>query len=256
MVKKALLIFLIFLSHICTYGQNVVVMSQNSGIGMQTYFYSGAGNSLQTEEIKKYWNEDYYINAVSYTSLGWFVAMSKGCGFTNQSYKQTSDWPDEWIHEKAKSGYLITTLHYSGSNWMVVASKGSSYTKQEIGSAPWDGMKDWIKKWWNEDYYITDIAVKDGLWTVVMSKTNLYSNQSYLWASSQSELEEKVKKKWEEGYRITALQCSGNNNWLCVMSVYVNSSSRGQTYRYGTSEIADFIKKNWDDNYRITYIGG
>lgn len=46
----------------------LVVAQQDTGMYNQTWFYGGSGNSLQEEKIKEYWNEDFYINSVAYTS--------------------------------------------------------------------------------------------------------------------------------------------------------------------------------------------
>lgn len=142
-------------------------------------------------KIKEYWNEDFYINSVAYTSKGWFVSMAKGLKWTNQSYSYKTSWPDEWIHEKRKDGYMITSLSSSNSNWMVVMSKNTDYKTQEICSAPWSTMKSWIKKWWDNDYYITSLTCRNGMWTVVMSKTSLYTDQSYMSSSTTSGIKEK-----------------------------------------------------------------
>lgn len=53
--------------------KTIIIMQDNTGLSSQSWFYSGSANSLQTEEIKKYWNEDKYITAAAYTSNGWFV---------------------------------------------------------------------------------------------------------------------------------------------------------------------------------------
>ena len=46
----------------------IVVTQQETGMYNQTWFYGGSGNSLQEDKIKEYWNEDFYINSVAYTS--------------------------------------------------------------------------------------------------------------------------------------------------------------------------------------------
>ena len=57
--------------------KTIIIMQDNTGLSSQSWFYSGSGNSLQTEEIKKYWNEDKYITTAAYTSNGWFVSMAR-----------------------------------------------------------------------------------------------------------------------------------------------------------------------------------
>ena len=219
----------------------LVVAQQDTGMYNQTWFYGGSGNSLQEEKIKEYWNEDFYINSVAYTSKGWFVSMAKGLKWTNQSYSYKTSWPDEWIHEKRKDGYMITSLSSSNSNWMVVMSKNTDYKTQEICSAPWSTMKSWIKKWWDNDYYITSLTCRNGMWTVVMSKTSLYTDQSYMSSSTTSGIKEKIKKKWEEGYRIIAFEFGGGE-YLCV--IWQETKLQCKVTKLSHRMLVDLLKKN------------
>ena len=252
---------LMFLCILCHLSLNIkaqsliIVAQQETGTYNQTWFSSGSGNQLQKEEIKKYWNEDLYINTVAYTSKGWFVTMVKGLKWTNQSYKYQSSWPDDWIHEKRKDVYMITSLSSSDSNWMVVMSENTDFSTQEICSAPWSTLKDWIKKWWDNDYYITSLTCRNGMWTVVMSKTSLYIDQSYMSSSTISGIQEKVKKKWEDGYRIIAFEYGGGE-YLCVMCKFANGKKPMQSYQIEPSNAKDFIKKKWDESYDVVYVGG
>ena len=235
--------------------KTIIIMQDNTGLSSQSWFYSGSGNSLQTEDIKKYWNEDKYITAAAYTSNGWFISMAKGTKWTNQSYKNTSQWPDSWVHEKMDAGYMITSLAASDNNWLIVMSEGSDYKKQEICGAPWSTVKEFIKKWWDEDYYITGIACQNGMLTVVMSLTDLYSGQSYFGASDTSTLKTKIKEKWDAGYIITALEYGGGE-FLCVMSKRKDGKFTKEYWQVNPSDVSKHIKEYWDQYYNISYIGG
>lgn len=48
-----------------------ILMEENDKLKEQTWFYSGSGGELQQSEIKKYWDQDKYITAASYTENGW-----------------------------------------------------------------------------------------------------------------------------------------------------------------------------------------
>ena len=137
-MKKVLVFISLFcFINLCSNAQSLIVVTQQeTGMYNQTWFYDGSGKSAQEDKIKEYWDEDFYINSVAYTSKGWFVSMAKGLKWTNQSYSYKTSWPDEWIHEKRKAGYMITSLSSSNSNWMVVMSKNTDYQTQEICSAP------------------------------------------------------------------------------------------------------------------------
>lgn len=256
-MKKVLVFISLFcFINLCSNAQSLIVVTQQeTGMYNQTWFYDGSGKSLQEDKIKEYWDEDFYINSVAYTSKGWFVSMAKGLKWTNQSYSYKTSWPDEWIHEKRKAGYMITSLSSSNSNWMVVMSKNTGYQTQEICSAPWSTMKSWIKKWWDNDYYITSLTCRNGMWTVVMSKTSLYTDQSYMSSSTTSGIKEKIKKKWEEGYRIIAFEFGGGE-YLCVMCKLAGNKTPMQSYQIDPSDVSGFIKEKWAESYNVIYTGG
>lgn len=247
--------FIAILLSVSVYSQsNIIVMETETSIGMQTYFTSGSSNGLQTDKIKEYWDQDYYITSAAHGTQGWFVTMSKGVKWTNQSYSYKDRWPDDWVHEMKEQGKFITSLASSDNKWFLVASTNSDYTKQEICAAPWSNLKEWITKWWNNDYYITSIACQNNMWTVVMSKTSLYKNQSYFWSTTTDELKKKISEKWNAGYYITALEYGGGE-YFCIMSQYADGKNHLQHWNIGSSYSKD-VKEYWDKNYRITYIGG
>lgn len=246
---------LIMVSNFAIAQSNIIVMQTETPIGMQVYFYSGSGNPIQENEIEKYWHEDYYITSVAYGTKGWFVSMSKGMKWTNQSYKKSSSWPDAFVHAEKEKGKFITSLAASDNQWLVVTSKNCDITQQEICGAPWDQLKEWIMKWWNSGYYITSIACQNSMWTVVMSKTSLYSQQAYMWAKTTDEMKKKINDKWSEGYSITAFEYGGGE-YFCVMSKFNPNKKCYQTWITNPSDIAKHIKENWDKLYRIVYIGG
>lgn len=247
--------FVLMSMSVMAQNKTIIIMQDNTGLSSQSWFYSGSANSLQTEEIKKYWNEDKYITAAAYTSNGWFVSMAKGTKWTNQSYHNTSQWPDSWVHEKMDAGYMITSLAASDNNWLIVMSEGSDYKKQEICGAPWSTVKEFIKKWWDANYYITGIACQNGMWTVVMSLTELYSGQSYFWASDTSTLKTKIKEKWDAGYIITALEYGGGE-FLCVMSKRKDGKFTKENWQVNPSDVSKHINEYWANSYKIAYIGG
>lgn len=257
-MKKVTLFLVLALASICSdsRGQTcIIVMDDNTSLGMQTYFASGSGNGLHGDEIKSYWDKDYYITAAAHGDVGWFISMSQGVKWTDQSYSYQDHWPDDWVFQRKGEGKFITSLASSDSRWLVVASANTDYTAQEICAAPWDNLKEWISKWWNNDYYITSIACQNGLWTVVMSKTTIYKNQSYFWATSTDKLKEKISEKWNSEYYITACEY-GNGEYFCIMSQYSDGKSRMQHWKTGSSGYKKDIKEYWDKSYRITYIGG
>ena len=41
----------------------------------QTWFSSGRGEALQQDEIREYWDKDYYITSAAYTKDGWLPCV-------------------------------------------------------------------------------------------------------------------------------------------------------------------------------------
>lgn len=257
-IAKCTLCFMAFVC--CFLNSNAqvtaIVATKDSGLSSQTWFTTGKNGDMRENDIKNHWNYDRYITAAGYTSNGWFIAMSKGVPWTNQSYRTSSQWPDSYVHEQKDKGYMITSLASSNTRWLVVTSQGTGISDQQICSAPWSSLKEWIKGWWDKDYYITCIACQNSLWTVVMSKgTGIkYTTQSYFGADSTSELKKKIKEKWDEGYLITALEY-GDDSYLCVMSKSPGSSSGVQSWIINTDFEKD-LKERSGEGYLITYIGG
>ena len=146
-MKRKLSFFIVVLCVTCTISKaqttSIVVMEDKTPYGMQTYFSSGNGG-LQTSEIKSYWDQNYYITSVAYGSFGWFVTMSQGTGWTDQSYSYRNRWPDDWVQQQKSAGNYITSLASSENMWLVVTSANSDYSAQEICAAPWSSLKEWI----------------------------------------------------------------------------------------------------------------
>jgi len=255
---KYIAVLLIVIANIAiTYAQTtIVITTSDSGYTNQSWRSCGSGNAFDKETVKKYWNEDKYITSVAWTSRGWFYAMNKGVKWTDQLYRITSNWPDDFVHEYKEKGYMITSLASSDSNFLVVVSKNTGITDQQICSAPWSSLKDWIKQWWDKEYRVTSIACKSGLWTVVMSKGSQYNAQAYMWSDSADGISNKLKEYWDKGYIITALEYGGGE-FFCIMSTTSTSSSAGQSkFIKSSSDPESFIDEAWGKGWNITYIGG
>lgn len=107
-----------------------VTMSENSGIGMQTY---KTDTSWPADWIKQKWDDGYRITAVSCSDAHWVVVMSKGGTLDNapQTYKHcsTSDI-GSFIKKRWDQGYYITSAAHNGSQWTIVMTKTDHYTSQ------------------------------------------------------------------------------------------------------------------------------
>lgn len=99
------------------------------------------------------------------------------------------------------------------------------------------------------------MTCRNGMWTVLMSKTALYTDQTYMFSSTVDGIKEKIKIKWDEGYRIIAFEYGGGE-YLCVMCKLANAKTPMQKYQINSSDINNFIKEIWNDSYDVIYVGG
>ena len=91
--------------------------------GIKHGFESGSGKFFARNKDQRYWNEDFYINSIAYTSKGWFVTMAKGLKW-DKSIIQLQ------IIMALTNGYMKRKLRLydniiipGNSNWMVVMSQ-------------------------------------------------------------------------------------------------------------------------------------
>ena len=77
-MKRVILILLSVLMWSGLQAQNTTILITQSGLPYesQTWFYSGYGNSLQRDKIKKNWDEGRRITSVAYTSNGCLLYTS------------------------------------------------------------------------------------------------------------------------------------------------------------------------------------
>ncbi len=232
----------------------MIVMQKGLGIKNQIWFTSGAGNALNTDKIESNWNT-LSITAASYTSEGWFIAMSSRVPGTTQEYKLSNDCPSEWITKKMfEEGKMVTALTTSGSQWFTVVTKGSPYTMQVHCYDTWEVIDEFISRWWDKDYYITHATFLDGKWFVVMSKSDLYSSQGYFFANDVDELQAKIAERRKDGKNVTVLEGYGSLGFFCVMSENADRQL-SETWIVGARDIKAFTQKWYDQGYVISYLG-
>ena len=100
--------------------------------------------------------------------------------------------------------------------------------------------------WKNGEYSMTSLAAgEDGILLVLSRLTN--EAQSYVYGDEFPK--DEVKKKWDEGYRITEVGVVPGQ-WFVILTK--NSGFGSQNYWIQDAWPADFIKKQWDTGQRIT----
>ena len=222
----------------------------------QTWFYSGVGNKLDEANIKYYLDKGFRITSAAYTNNGWFVTMAKNTGLTEQTYKLSSTWPDEWFMAKWGEGYQITSMGRSDSQWLFVMSKGSGITTQSVWVAEWSKLSAWISEKKKEYYFITDMAYNGENWAIVLSKDSEYSTQGYFFTDTQNELESKIKENvWDRGYNLHKIGY-GNGKYFVAYGNYKVNDNRGQNYKVNPDDVKQYINARRKEKQQIAYIGG
>ena len=223
----------------------------------QTWFSSGRGEALQQDEIREYWDKDYYITSAAYTYQGWLVTMCKNCGYTGQSYYYSGEWPGKWLDEKLNDGYAITSLASNYSRWFVVVSKNSDYTAQAYGRYDSDDVFDVVSECWRKGYYITSAAYTGSDWWLVMSKGCGITEQRYAFTPNTGLVESTVQDFWKDGYNLTLMEYGGGEYFIVASKSDKISADVEQSYQvFSSSSAKEFIREKWDSGQDILYVGG
>jgi|GEM_PF-476928 Uncharacterized protein containing caspase domain len=187
-------------------------------------------------------------NTISAQNTKWTLIMSKGNGYTAQSWRTRTTFPSKEIDELREQGYEITSLSYGMKLWSLVASKGTKYTQQQWKTST-IFPADIIKQAWNDGFYITELTYGNGEWAVVFSKGSTISNQ--VWRTRSYFPEDEINTLKGQGYDITNI-CFGEDRWALVMSK--GTGMDNQVWFKNSSFPDTKIKSYWDSNYYITSI--
>lgn len=253
---KFLFLQLFLLASLCLHAQDqTILIATATNYSTQTWFYCQHGQPMDTQKIKEKYNEGYYITSVSYTGKGWFVSLSKNCGFTSQSYYYTHAWPKDWLNEKMGQGYYISSIASGDGNWMIVVSKGTGYTGQTWDWDTWENLDGFLHKYWKLGYSITDIEFSNGKWLLVMSANSPYKEQSCAFRQSRSEALAKVDEYFAAGKRLQLIEY-GNGKYFILASKFKNGSLPSQSCSINSSDVKAWISEQWEKGRDVTYIGG
>ncbi|KAK9080803.1 hypothetical protein SSX86_000561 [Deinandra increscens subsp. villosa] len=159
------------------------------------------------------------------------------------------------IQKGNEDGLLIRSVASCSNLWTLIMDSGTGFTSQVYQLSPLFLNKDWIIEQGNKDYFITAIAgANNGSSLVVMSKGTPYLHQAY--TISEKFPFKFIKKKWSEGYLVTAMATAGNR-WAVVMSL---GSGLSDQVRFAAAKVVELdfmyptegIDKRWDYGYKIT----
>lgn len=225
------------------------IMSKGTGYSTQSYKLSA---SFPKAWIAEKWDAGFSITSVSYgakstTENVWVVVMSKGTGFSGQSWKTADVFPVEWLQSKLDEGKRITSLSHGGGYWAIVVNKGTGYTQQysyeraELNQASMNEI-------WNKGLYLTAASYGDGKWIYVASSVTDYQDQEFILSASYPK--DWIANQWDKSYYITTI-AYGKGGWFVVMSK--GAGFTRQRWRTHTDEFpASWVRESWDNNYYIT----
>ncbi|MCE7996696.1 MAG: hypothetical protein HEP71_32350 [Roseivirga sp.] len=227
-------------------GKNFVgVMTKYNGYSVQRW---RTRDNFPKDEVKKEWDNGYYISDVSYDNSKWSLVMSKGTGYTNQRWITRKEWPKDEIKEKWNEDYYITELNYGNGVWAIVFSKGSGYSRQRWSTRS-SFPSEKIKEFGDEGQYITEIVYGNDRWALVSSKDSDIRGQK--WFKRNEFPESEINTYLNQGYSITQLSYE-KDLWILVMTKYISN----QPQQWFTSKTfpKDQIREYWDEGYYLTDI--
>ena len=144
-----------------------IVGTEKNGVERQRYFYD---QTINTDDIKKSWDEGYRITCASYSSVGWCIIMSQNSGIGAQTYSFDKNWPEAWIEENKKKGMYITRACKGNGDWFIVMSECPRFKSQGWVVGEYDEMLKTVNTRWDKGLRITDICGYDNnQWLAITS---------------------------------------------------------------------------------------
>jgi subtilisin family serine protease len=190
-------------------------------------------------------------------SGSWKVVMSKPSPYSDQRHLGVGEWPAKDIDEAWQKGFRVTSIAGDADGWNVVMSQGVPGGQRILG-LEFDQAE--LAKLMTEGWKITTIGGWNSQWAIALGDQTGYGNQRYTLPTPMTDSRrEWIKKRWDEGYRITSIAGddspdNADDGWLLVMSQ--NSGLDEQTFSGPGPWPTDWIAAQQKDGYRITTIAG
>ncbi|KAK4490972.1 hypothetical protein RD792_001693 [Penstemon davidsonii] len=152
------------------------------------------------------------------------------------------------IEKGNKDGLFISSVASCSNLWALIMDAGTGFSAQVYKLSPTFCPKEWIMEQWKKNYFISAIGgTNKESSLIVMSKGTKYLQQSYKVGASFPF--KWIKKKWGEGFHVTAMATAGTK-WVIVMS-------RGAGFSDQVVELdflypSEGIHRRWNNDYRIT----
>jgi len=187
----------------------------------------------------------------------WKVVMSKPSPYTDQCHFGVGEWPAKEINEAWEKGFRVTSISGDADGWNVVMSKGVPGGQRLLGLT-FDQTQ--LAKMMTEGWKITTVGGWNSQWAFALGDQTGYGNQRYTLPTPMTDSRrEWIKKRWDEGYRITTIAGDDtpeteDDGWLVVMSQ--NSGLTEQTFSGPGPWPTDWIAAKQKEGFRITTIAG
>lgn len=144
-----------------TYGDGnwFVVMTDQTPYVNQSWAKRSSWAEIETY-VKDKWkqNNKYNITDIAYGDGLWYVVMSEFKQYEAQSFKDSEDFPDEWIDAKYKDNYNITSVENDGVKWYMVATKQAGNPSETIFNPLDEFPKKKIQEKWDGGKRITSLV--------------------------------------------------------------------------------------------------
>ncbi len=88
--------------------------------------------SFPEERINEIWDENLYIDYLSYINGYYFLMISDNDNLIDQGYYTAIEFPGKFLLEKMKEGYFIQHLQFTEEVWRVVYSKKKSIENDQL----------------------------------------------------------------------------------------------------------------------------
>lgn len=215
-------------------------------IAIEPQQYIRSSNTFPKDEIQDAWNDDYYIDGLTYGNAGWTVLFNAKTPYTTQIWNTNREFPTDEIGDGWDKGYDITDIVYGNGIWALVMSKGADLYGQ-IWKYTEDPPAESIKEKYNDGLMITRANFGDGLWTLIFAEDTGYENQVFKVANELPE--DFINEYWDKDFFITDITY-GNDQWLIVMSK--KHSFGYQQWMTRQNFPKEEIENAWAENQDVT----
>jgi len=201
--------------------------------------------SFPTDDVRGYWDKDYFITFLTYSADTWIVVMTKGGPYKNQRWHTRKEFPKKEIDKAWDEDLEITQLTRGQGKFAVVLS-GPRRSSSQVYAINDKFPKKTIKRQWKDGLNIASLEYCYGGWALIMVEE--IENRQQQWFITPDFPEDDIVKSWDEGYVITDI--TYGQGWKVIMT----KNRMGQRYSTSSDFPRSQIEKYWNEGYKISSI--